>query len=159
VPATLPSLLPIKPSAQGVRKDGTVVHHNYFVWLYEVIIANLELLFPGMEIVEAYPFRVIRDADIEIQELEAEDLLESMEESIRRRKFGSVVIVAIQESMPKHVRSLLIENLEIKSSDIYTLVGNLELGSLSQIYTGVERFDLKYPPYRSRDSVAVTRSK
>jgi polyphosphate kinase len=149
VPATLPSLLPIKPSAQGVRKDGTVVHHNYFVWLYEVIIANLELLFPGMEIVEAYPFRVIRDADIEIQELEAEDLLESMEESIRRRKFGSVVIVAIQESMPKHVRSLLIENLEIKSSDIYTLVGNLELGSLSQIYTGVERFDLKYPPYRS----------
>jgi polyphosphate kinase 1 len=149
VPATLPSLLPIKPSSQGIRKDGTVVHHHYFVWLYEVIIANLGLLFPGMEIVEAYPFRVIRDADIEIQELEAEDLLESMEQSIRKRKFGSVVIVAVQESMPKHIRSLLSENLEIKQSDIYSLSGSLELASVSSLYSGVDRPDLKYPPYRS----------
>jgi polyphosphate kinase len=149
VPATLPSLLPIKPSSQGIRKDGTVVHHHYFVWLYEVIIANLGLLFPGMEIVEAYPFRVIRDADIEIQELEAEDLLESMEQSIRKRKFGSVVIIAVQESMPKHIRSLLSENLEIRGPDIYSLSGNLEIGSLAELYSGIDRLDLKYPAYRS----------
>jgi polyphosphate kinase len=149
VPATLPSLLPIKPASQGILKDGTIVHHYYFVWLYEVIIANLRLLFPGMEIVEAYPFRVIRDADIEIQELEAEDLLESMQQSIRKRKFGSVVIVSVQESMPKHIRSLLSENLEIKPSDIYSLSGNLEIASLSELYSGIDEFDLKYPAYRS----------
>ena len=149
VPATLPSLLPLKPFTRGVKKDGTVVQHQSFVWLYEAIIANLGKLFPGMEVVEAYPFRVIRDADIEIQELEAEDLLESMEQSIRRRKFGSVVIVAVQDDMPKYIRSLLTENLEIKTSDIYALSGSLELVSLAQLYSGVERADLKYPPYRS----------
>lgn len=149
VPATLPALLPIKPSSQGIRKDGTVVHHHYYVWLYEVIIANLELLFPGMQVVEAYPFRVIRDADIEIQELEAEDLLETMQESIRRRKFGSVVLVAVQESMPKNVKALLSTNLEIRASDIYALSGILEFSSLSQLYSSSDRYDLKYPPYRA----------
>ena len=57
-----------------------------------------------MQVVEAYPFRIIRDADIEIQELEADDLLEAMQQSIRRRKFGSVVKVAIHENMPRHIR-------------------------------------------------------
>ncbi|MGA2489801.1 MAG: RNA degradosome polyphosphate kinase, partial [Anaerolineales bacterium] len=106
VPATLPPLLPIKRSSGGARKDGTVARHHYFVWLDQVITANLGLLFPGMEVLEAHPFRIIRDADIEIQELEAGDLLESMQQSIRRRKFGSVVMAAIHESMPKNIRNL-----------------------------------------------------
>jgi len=148
VPATLPPLLPVKRSSGGARKDGTVARHHYFVWLDQVIIANLGLLFPGMEVLEAYPFRIIRDADIEIQELEAEDLLESMQQSIRKRKFGSVVMVAIHENMPRAVRGLLIENLEIKNSDVYTLNGQLDLASLFQVYTSVERFDLKFPSYK-----------
>ncbi len=145
VPATLPPLLPIKRSSGGARKDGTVAHQHYFVWLDQVIIANLGLLFPGMEVLEAHPFRIIRDADIEIQELEAEDLLESMQQSIRRRKFGTVVMVAIHESMPKNIRSLLTKNLEIKATDVYTLNGLLGLASLWQVYSSVERYDLKYP--------------
>jgi polyphosphate kinase len=148
VPATLPPLLPIKRASGGSRKDGGMAHHNYFVWLDQVIIANLGMLFPGMEVLEAHPFRIIRDADIEIQELEAEDLLESMQQSIRRRKFGSVVMVAIHENMPKNVRSLLIENLEIKTSDVYTLNGLLGLASLWQVYSSVDRYDLKYPTYK-----------
>jgi polyphosphate kinase len=147
VPATLPPLLPIKRSSGGARKDGTVAHHHYFVWLDQVIMANLGLLFPGMDVVEAHPFRILRDADIEIQELEAGDLLESMQQSIRRRKFGSVIMVAIHESMPKPIRSVLAENLGLKSTDVYVLNGRLGLANLWQIYSSVERYDLKFPPY------------
>jgi polyphosphate kinase len=149
VPATLPSLLPVKRSSGGARKDGTVAHHHYFVWLDQVITANLGLLFPGMDVVEAYPFRIIRDADVEIQELEAEDLLETMQQSIRRRKFGSVVMAAIHEGLPKHIRTLLIENLEIRGTDVYSLSGQLNLAGLWQIYSSVDRPDLKYPAFKT----------
>ncbi|HVM70912.1 MAG TPA: polyphosphate kinase 1 [Anaerolineales bacterium] len=149
VPATLPPLLPIKRSSGSTRKDGTVTHHHYFVWLDQVIIANLGLLFPGMEVIEAHPFRIIRDADIEIQELEAGDLLESMQMSIRRRKFGTVVMVAIHDNMPRYIRNLLIENLEINTTDMYVLNGLLGLANLWQVFTSVERYDLKYPFYKA----------
>jgi len=81
VPNTLPRLVPIKRSSGGVRKDGTVPYNHYFVWLEQVISANLSSLFPGMEVLEAHPFRIIRDADMVIQELEAADLLETMEQT------------------------------------------------------------------------------
>jgi polyphosphate kinase len=148
VPATLPPLLPMKRSSGAARKDGTVAHHHYFVWLDQVIIANLSMLFPGMEVREAHPFRIIRDADIEIQELEAEDLLETMQQSIRKRKFGSVVMAAVHVNMPKNVRNLLTENFEIKDADVYTLNGLLGLSGLWQVYHSVERHDLKYPLYK-----------
>ena len=57
-----------------------------------------------MEVLAVHPFRIIRDADVEIQEIEADDLLETMQQSIRRRKFGSVVQVAVYESMPENIR-------------------------------------------------------
>jgi len=148
VPDTLPRLLPIKRSSGGARKDGTIPHHHYFVWLEQVIAANISLLFPGMKIVGAHPFRIIRDADMEIQEIEADDLLETMQQSILDRKFGSVVQVAIYESMPQDVRNLLIENMEVESNDVYVLPAPLGLSNLWQLYTSVERDDLKFPPYK-----------
>src|SRR5919198_279312 len=57
VPNTLARLIPIKRSSGGMRKDGTIPFHHYFVWLEQVIMANLAMLFPGMEVVAAYPFR------------------------------------------------------------------------------------------------------
>lgn len=148
VPDTLPRLVPVKRSSGAARKDGTVPWHHYFVWLEQIITANLGMLFPGMEVVEAHPFRIIRDADTEIQELEADDLLESMQQSIRRRKFGSVVKVAIYENMPRHIRNLLVENLEVKQNDVYILSSHLGLASLWQIYNNVDRHDLKFPTYK-----------
>lgn len=148
VPDTLPRLVPIKRSSGGTRKDGTVPHHHYFVWLEQVISANISLLFPGMEIVAVHPFRIIRDADIEIQELEADDLLESMQLSIRKRKFGSVAHVSLYENMPIEIRDLLVENLEIKPSDIFTQRKPLGLANLWQVYSSVERHDLKFPAYK-----------
>jgi len=99
-----------------------------------------------MQVVETHPFRVTRDADTEIQELEAADLLESMEESVRQRRFGSVVRVTLNDDMPNHIREILIENLEVDRNDVYTLSGALGLSSLMQLY-GVDRHDLKDPPF------------
>ncbi|MGB7876080.1 MAG: polyphosphate kinase 1, partial [Anaerolineales bacterium] len=148
VPDTLQQLVPVKRSSGGARKDGTIPWHHYFVWLEQVITANLEVLFPGLQVVEAHPFRIIRDADIEIQELEADDLLEAMQQSIRRRKFGSVVKVAIYENMPGQVRDLLIENLQVRPTDVYVTSSSLGLARLWQLYNSIDRHDLKYPLYK-----------
>jgi polyphosphate kinase len=147
VPNTLERLVPIKRSSGAARKDGTIPFHHYFVWLEQVIEANLAMLFPGMEVAAAYPFRIIRDADVQLQEIEADDLLETMEQNIRKRRFASVVQLEIYESMPQPIRNLLIENLEIRHNDVYVMPAPLGLSSLWQIHNNVERHDLKFPVY------------
>ncbi|MGW8224320.1 MAG: polyphosphate kinase 1 [Anaerolineales bacterium] len=142
VPGTLPRLVPIKRSSGSVRRDGTVPHHHYFVWIEQLIAANLHVLFPGMEIIESHPFRVTRDADVMIQELEASDLLQSIEKGVRQRRFGSVVRVTVNDAMPDLIRNLLIENLQMDSNDMFTLEGPLGLSTLMNLYQ-VDRFDLK----------------
>ena len=142
VPATLPRLVPIKRSSGTVRRDGTVPHHHYFVWIEQLIAANLNALFPGLEVIESHPFRVTRDADVMIQELEASDLLESIEQGVRQRRFGSVVRVTVNKAMPSYIRNILIENLQMDPNDMYTLEGPLGLSTLMNLYQ-VERFDLK----------------
>ena len=158
VPDTLPRLLPIKRSSGGVRKDGTIPYQHYFVWLEQVIAANLDNLFPGMEVIDAHPFRIVRDADIEIQELEADDLLETMQQNIRKRKFGSVVQVAVYESMPENIRELLVDNLEISRNDIYVLNSPLGMSGLWQLYSSVERHDLKDTSYKPRTPKAFKKA-
>jgi polyphosphate kinase len=150
IPDTLPRLLPIKRSSGSEKKDGTIPHHHYFVWIEQVIAANLADLFPGLEVVAAHPFRIVRDADIEIQELEADDLLETMQQNIRKRKFGSVVRVAVFPSMPENIREILAENLEVNQHDVYVLHHPLGLGNLMQLYQSVERLDLKDVPYKRK---------
>jgi len=142
VPGTLPRLVPIKRSSGSVRRDGTVPHHHYFVWLEQVIAANLHILFPGMEVIETHPFRITRDADVMIQELEASDLLESIEQGVRQRRFGSVVRVTVNKEMPSHIQNILVENLQMDPNDLYILEGPLGLSSLMSLYQ-IERFDLK----------------
>ena len=143
VPTSLPRFVPIKRSSGSVRKDGTVPHHHYFLLLEEIIYENLTSLFPGMEIIEAYPFRVVRNADVVIQELEADDLLETMEESVKERRFGFVVRLTITEEMPKRIRNILIQNLNVDPNDIYILQNPLGISSTLELYN-IERFDLKY---------------
>ena len=84
-----------------------------------MIAANLDALFPGMQIVDAHPFHVTRDADIAIKELEAEDLLETIEEGVRQRKFGSVVRLQVNQEMPQHILQILMTNLELDSGEVY----------------------------------------
>ncbi len=148
VPGTLPRLIPIKRSSGSTRKDGTIAYHHYFVWLEQVVAANIGSLFPGMEIVSVHPFRIVRDADTEIQEIEADDLLESMQETIRKRKFGVVAQVSVYEDFPADIRDLLVENLEIKTTDVFVQRKPLGLVNLWQAYNSIERHDLKYPAFK-----------
>jgi polyphosphate kinase len=146
VPDSLPTLVPLKRSSGGVRKNGVAPYSHFFVWLDQVIVANLGRLFPGMEVVEAYPFHVTRNGDMQIQELEALDLLDMMEASVRRRRFGQVVRLVITSKMPRPIRNILQENLRVDDNDVYVLETPLVLSTLSQL-TKIERFDLKDKPF------------
>ena len=147
VPNTLPRLVPIKRSSGGVRKDGTVPYNHYFVWLEQVISSNLASLFPGMEVVESFPFRIIRDADMTIQELEADDLLETIEQTVRQRRFGSVVLITVNETMSVRIQDILMENLEIEHNEIYAIDGPMGYSDLWALQS-IDRFDLKDQPFK-----------
>ena len=144
VPSSLPRLIPIK----RVDPDELLLPSTLrFAWLEEVIAANLDRLFPGMEIIAAYPFRITRNTDMEIQEEEADDLLLTMEENLRQRHFGSVVRLEIDESTPDDIRDILMSNMGIGSFDVYTFNGPLGLSSLWELH-GVERPELKDDPFQ-----------
>ncbi|MFL7838470.1 MAG: polyphosphate kinase 1 [Candidatus Promineifilaceae bacterium] len=144
VPALLPRLVPMKP----IDPDELLAPaEQKFVWLEEVIAANLDRLFPGMEIVACYPFRITRNTDMEIQEEEADDLLLTMEENLRQRHFGSVVRLEIAEDTPEDIRRTLVTNLQLTNYDVYTTNGPLGFSSLWQLLK-LERPDLKDKPFQ-----------
>ncbi len=117
-----------------------------FVWLEQVIAAHLPALFPGMKVIESYPFHVTRDADIAIRELEAEDLLETVEEGVRQRRFGSVVRVMVSHDMPANILDILTSNLEVEASETYRINGPLSLKRLMDLHN-LDRPDLKDAPF------------
>jgi polyphosphate kinase len=95
--------------------------------LEEVIAHNLDRLFPGLEIVESHPFRVTRNADVQRNEEEADDLLEAIQEELRERRFAFPVRLEVAAGMPAWMRSLLVEELEIHDSEVYEIEGPLAL--------------------------------
>jgi polyphosphate kinase len=141
VPDVLPRLVQI-PGNESQNQEKAV----RFVWLEDVIADNLNLLFPGMTVEESYAFRVTRNADIEIQEDEADDLIQSIEESIRQRRFGSVVRVSIENKMPPRIKEILIENLEVTPDDVYELDPPLDPSQLMTLLR-LPRPELKDPSY------------
>jgi len=136
VPDTLPQLVPVEQGSGRVA----------FLWLEDVIRENLEMLFPGLEIIEAYPFRVTRDAEVEIQELESDDLLETIEEAVWQRRFSAVVRLQVSSEIPEHILETLIANLELDRRDVYHVDGPLDLSRLRQL-TSLDRPDLKDAPF------------
>ncbi|HEU5347955.1 MAG TPA: polyphosphate kinase 1 [Ktedonobacterales bacterium] len=145
LPETLRRFVPAPPRNRGRSREQTHVRSSSFVWLEQLVAAHLDLLFPGLEITGAYPFRVLRDADIEIQSDEAGDLLESIEKGLRQRRFGSVVNLAIQPGTPKKVRELLRANLELSPDQVWEVEGPLGLSDVVEL-TDLDRPDLKDPP-------------
>ncbi|OQY30886.1 MAG: polyphosphate kinase 1 [Anaerolineaceae bacterium 4572_5.1] len=154
IPALLPRLVPIKRSSGGVRQDGTVPHNHYFVWLEQLITAHINTLFPGMKIVASYPFRVTRNADIAIQELEASDLLKTMAANIQKRRFGDVIKLSVSKKMPDNVLDILTKNLRVDRNDIYIFEDPLGLNSLMELHK-IERFDLKDAAFMPRTPEAL----
>jgi polyphosphate kinase len=146
VPDSLPPLVPVNRAAAPKQKRRRSQSHLEFVWLEQVIAAQLGSLFPGMQVLETHPFHVTRDADMAIKELEAEDLLESIEAGVRQRRFGSVVRLMVSEDMPPHILEILMNNLEVQASEIYRIDGPLSLSRLTHLYN-LDRPDLKDLPF------------
>jgi len=109
------------------------VGQRTYVLIEQVVAANLDALFPGMEILEHHLFRVTRNADIAIEEEEAPDLLMAIEEELRKRRFGKVVRLEIERTMPHATRQLLMRGLGIEAADVYEVAGMLDLTALGEI--------------------------
>jgi polyphosphate kinase len=150
VPGTFPRLLriPSEEKAGDYERLGLAeVLANNFVWLEQVVAANLDMLFPGLEIIAAYPFRVTRDADQEIEEDEAADLLATIEESVRMRRFGSAVRLEVDNGMPDRVREILTTNLGLAPYQVYTLDDPIGMADLIEL-ASIDRPDLRDQPFQ-----------
>ncbi len=132
VPDTLPQLVPVPVIEAGKYA---------FVWLEDLIIDNLQMLFPGLDVLSAFAFHITRDAEQAIQEIESDDLLETIEEAVWRRRFRAVVRLQVTSAMPEDLLALLIDNFELTPQDVYRLEGPLDLGRLKAL--NADRPDLK----------------
>ncbi len=141
VPDTLPQLVSL-----GGARGRSMRRHVTLCWIEDLIQGYLDRLFPGMEVVESHLFHVTRDAEMEIQELESGDLLETVEEGVRQRRFGGVVRLKVQATMPESVLELLRTNLEIDATEVYWIDGPLSLSRL-RAFSSIDRPDLKYPHF------------
>jgi polyphosphate kinase len=133
----VPSLLP----RFVVMPDG-----ERFVPLEQVIAAHLGQLFPGMVVEEEFAFRVIRNADLTLEEEEADDLLAAVELELRRRRFGKAVRLEIDADMSDEIRELLLRELELEDDDVGEFAGPLDLGGLWGLLE-LDRPDLKDEPW------------
>ena len=138
VPAALRRLVPV-PEAEETT----------FVWLEDVMAANVDLFFPGVEVRHVSRFRVIRHADLELQAQEALDLRELVEAGVRERRFGEAVCVQLEADMPTSLRQVLVERLDVYPEDVYVVGGRLGLTGLFQL-GDLSLPDLLDPPLRPR---------
>lgn len=126
-------------------------HDGYhFVLVEQIIIAFAELLFPGMEVEAANTFRVTRDADIEIAEDEAEDLLSEMAEQIKLRRWGRAAVrLEVTVNMPTYLANLLMNSLDLEPNDVYVHERPLNLGDFMDLLK-LDLRDLKDAPFATR---------
>ncbi|MBW4442924.1 MAG: polyphosphate kinase 1 [Plectolyngbya sp. WJT66-NPBG17] len=149
VPKVLPRFILLPIETQNLPTS--VAKSRATIWagvpLEQVIAHNLEALFPGMNIQEYHPFRITRNGDLDVEEDEAEDLMSAVEEELRKRRVGgSVVRLEINSSMPEHIRSMLLEEMELTSADVYETDGLLCLSDLFT-FVGLPLPELKDPPW------------
>ncbi len=120
-----------------------------FLPLEELIAAHLGLLFPGMEVVEHHVFRVTRNTDLEVAEDRDEDLLQALERTLTRRRFGPAVRLEVTDTITPRVLDLLTEEIDVPDEDVLQVPGLLDLASLWQMYDA-DRPDLKDQPFVPR---------
>ncbi|MBM5797471.1 MAG: polyphosphate kinase 1 [Cyanobacteria bacterium K_Offshore_0m_m2_072] len=150
----LPRFLPI-PTELSDRSPQAVFTA---VPLEQVVAFNLELLFPGMEIEGHYFFRVTRDADLELRDLEADDLMEAIEEGLRKRqRGGEVVRLEVADEMPEEVIQVLMEGMRVVPEDLYRINGPLGLDDLMSLLA-IPLPKLKDKPHKGRTVPALART-
>jgi polyphosphate kinase len=142
VPERLPQLVHVP----ALRVQRRALPARKFIWIEDLIAANLESLFPGLEIVESHPFHVTRDAEVAIKELESDDLLETVEEAVWRRRFRKPVRLQTSSGISDRVLTTLIENLGVDPADVFRIKGPIDLSRLRQLPL-LERPDLLDPPF------------
>ena len=138
VPASLPRFI-----------ETTEFASTRFISLEKVIIANLHQLFPGMEIEDYYTFRITRNADLELEEEESENLLQSMEQELLRRKFGPPVRLEVASDIDSDLLKRLKTELTIREQDISRYKEPLDLTGLNRI-ADLDRPELKFAPFRNQ---------
>lgn len=139
-------LMPRPPAGSGASTNGSTPEQVIFLPMENLIAANLQHLFPGMEIVEHHAFRITRNADFEVEEDRDEDLLQALERELARRRFGSPVRLEVADDMSEHMLELLLRELDVDPADVIQVPGLLDLSSLFEI-TGLDRPTLKDRPF------------
>ena len=137
VPSSVPRLIPVGGA------------HTRFLLAEDLIIANVKSLFPGASPGECYPFRVTRDADIDLRENEAQDLLRVVQQQLSKRRFGTPVRLEVSAAMPEDMVDYLRESLGLAVDDIYSFEGPLSPQDLMSLYD-LDRPDLKEEPFEPR---------
>ncbi|MBI3892536.1 MAG: polyphosphate kinase 1 [Candidatus Wallbacteria bacterium] len=139
VPSVLPRLLPLRGLGAG---------YNYLL-LEDAIAQHADDLFPGYRVTASFPFRLTRDADLEIAEDEADDLLESVEQSLRHRNQGDAVRLEVSPDAPQELIDSLITDLQIHPKDVFRIDGALNLGDMMTLFN-LDMAQLKDPPFTPR---------
>ncbi|MGN6373869.1 MAG: polyphosphate kinase 1 [Solirubrobacteraceae bacterium] len=140
----------------GARAGGGANHRVVLVPLEEVIAHHLDVLFPGMEILDWDVFRVTRDADLEVSD-DAADLLQAVEDELRRRRFGEIVRVEIGAGCSQRLREELVGLLRVDEEEVYPVDGLLDMGALWQIVRLPGMGELRNPPYAPITSPRLVR--
>jgi polyphosphate kinase len=145
VPPVVPRLIPVNP---GELK---------FALVEEVIEANIHALFPSMNLSKGHIFRVTRDADVEIRDDKAADLLALIKESLRERRFGLAVRLEVASSMPSEMVEYLTKSLKNEAEDVYTIDGLLDVPQLMELY-GIDKPELKDKPLKAIAPAALKKN-
>lgn len=147
VPDQLPRLI----SVDGPRAGNVAGRTARFIALEEVIAVHLDQLFPGMEVLEHHTFRVTRNEDLEVEEDDAENLLQALEKELLRRRFGPPVRLEVTTDINPSIRALLSRELGVEDDEVYDLPAPLDLRGLSVI-ARIDRGDLHYPKHVAHTS-------
>ncbi|WP_066379840.1 MULTISPECIES: polyphosphate kinase 1 [unclassified Anabaena] len=157
VPHVLPRFLPLPPEL-GIQQNGQPANWTG-IPLEQAIAHNLDSLFPGMNIQEYHPFRITRDADLALEEDEADDLLLAIEQELRKRRIGGdPVRIEIQSQTPEPIRTRLLQDLDLTENDVYEVDGLLGLRDL-MYFMSLPLPELKEPPRQSVVPVRLQRLK
>ena len=140
VPDVLPRFVLIPPDVH----DGTDVS---FAFIEDVIRANIHELFPGTQVKGAHLFRIVRDADLEIEEDEADDLLESVDRSLKQLRHGAIALLQVEADMPARILNILAENFEVTDDVIIRTGHRLGFGDWMELTTTIHRPELKDAPF------------
>ena len=143
VPAVLPRFVQLPDDQRGLLR---------FIPLEDLVSNHLEELFPGMEILEHHEFRVTRNEDVEVEEDESENLIQTLERELLQRRFGPPIRLEITDDMDSRTLGLLVRELNITEQEVYRLPAPLDLGGLYEVFK-IDRPLLKYPKHVPTTSV------